>query len=74
MVRCSPSGTRWTRGGAVLERVAITAVVAGRGPLLMDQYMYQPRDIAQYVLSTERGELGERYGRAAHWARKADLE
>lgn len=41
---------------------------------LMEQYTYQPRDIAQHVLSTERGELGARYGRAAHWARKADFE
>jgi hypothetical protein len=41
---------------------------------LTNQYAYQPRDLAQHVLSTERGELGERYVRASHWARKADLE
>jgi hypothetical protein len=41
---------------------------------LMDQYTWQARDFAQHVLSTERGELGERYARAAHWSRKADLE
>lgn len=41
---------------------------------LMEEDRWPPRDIAQHVLSTERGELGERYVRAAHWARKAELE
>lgn len=41
---------------------------------LMEENRWPPRDIAQHVLSTERGELGERYVRAAHWARKAELE
>lgn len=41
---------------------------------LMEDDRWPPRDIAQHVLSTERGELGERYVRAAHWARKAELE
>jgi len=42
--------------------------------LLMDQYTWPARDFTQHVLSTERGELGECYARAAHWSRKADLE
>jgi hypothetical protein len=41
---------------------------------LTEENRWPPRDIAQHVLSTERGELGERYVRAAHWARKASLE
>jgi hypothetical protein len=42
--------------------------------LLMDHYTWPARDLAQHVLSTERGELGACYARAAHWSRKADLE
>lgn len=41
---------------------------------LMEEHRWPARDLAQHVLSTERGELGERYVRSAHWARKASLE
>jgi hypothetical protein len=41
---------------------------------LMEEYAWPLRDLAQHVLSSEGGELGERYARAAHWSRKANLE
>jgi hypothetical protein len=58
----------------LLPRIAPDQFDMWGSVLLMDQYTWPARDFTQHVLSTERGELGECYARAAHWSRKADLE